>query len=391
MAIEGLIKELSLFDLFQLLSLSQKSGILNVVNIEEGVLVFFRKGFVSFAIDKRVEESLKELFQRKGNEEFRWRNAEPESVVKTLELVGSCFGSQEQTRRFLEPLVEESVYRLFKWKEGKFSFVEEAETGLFDSNAPGLAIRAENLIMEGSRRIDEWSRIAQKIPSLDMVLSLNPSDEIRRELALKPEEWAILAQVDGKRTCGEIVELLGGKELEIGKILYGLVVTGLVKVEERRGTEIERYNALRLSAEISFESGNFERAVWEFSKALEIVEKSNNNILCGEICFQMGSAHYKMGMFEAAISDFERAVSWNSELVASHYYLGFCAVKRGNIERAINEWKIYLEKMKEKDIENRKEIEQIIELGKSLSNELKHSYELPLRLFSIGGQDEKCA
>ena len=68
--------------------------------------------------------------------------------------------------------IENVVFELMSWREGFFSFEERVV-----ANVPvdaRIRISTESLLMEGARRIDEWSRIADKIPSLGVVPVLAP-------------------------------------------------------------------------------------------------------------------------------------------------------------------------------------------------------------------------
>ena len=60
-------------------------------------------------------------------------------------------------------------------------------------------ISTESLLMEGARRIDEWSRIADKVPHLSVVPMLAPvgGRPARRVLDLLPHEWEVLTMIDG--------------------------------------------------------------------------------------------------------------------------------------------------------------------------------------------------
>jgi hypothetical protein len=85
--------------------------------------------------------------------------------------------------------------------------------------------------MEGARRIDEWSRIADKVPNLTVVPSLAPvSQDHETKLDLLPGEWEVLTMIDGQRDLREISAALGRGEFEVAKVAYGLVTTGVVEI-----------------------------------------------------------------------------------------------------------------------------------------------------------------
>src|SRR6185295_17171807 len=71
--------------------------------------------------------------------------------------------------------IEEAVYFLFTWMQGTFNFEADVRPEEQDFQ---VSINPESLLLEGARRVDEWSLIEKRIPSLDIVFDLD-----RRRLA----------------------------------------------------------------------------------------------------------------------------------------------------------------------------------------------------------------
>ena len=66
--------------------------------------------------------------------------------------------------------IEEAVYYLFTWTSGTFNF----EAGVRPEREDFLVrINPESLLLEGARRVDEWSLIEKKIPSFDLIFSVD--------------------------------------------------------------------------------------------------------------------------------------------------------------------------------------------------------------------------
>src|SRR5688572_12900009 len=141
MPIEGPIRELGLPDVFQLLELSRKTGMLRVTSglrDDEG-RVFFEGGRV-------VQASLQ---------------SKPPAPIDVADV------SERELERKLRAQIETAVFDLMSWREGFFSF-EEREILEVPAGAR-LKIPTESLLMESARRIDEWSRIADKVPNVAVV------------------------------------------------------------------------------------------------------------------------------------------------------------------------------------------------------------------------------
>lgn len=85
--------------------------------------------------------------------------------------------------------------------------------------------------MEGARRIDEWSRMADKIPDARVTPRLAPLDDGPESfIDLLPREWEVLSVIDGERNLHEIAKRLVLAEFEVAKIIYGMLSTGLIEI-----------------------------------------------------------------------------------------------------------------------------------------------------------------
>jgi hypothetical protein len=116
--------------------------------------------------------------------------------------------------------IEDIVFELMSWREGTFSF-EEGSEGAAPSEAT-VRVSIESLLMEGARRIDEWSRIADRVPHLGVVPALAPvRDDDPPLLDLRPAEWEVLAAVDGVRDLRAIAAALAASEFDVAKTAYG--------------------------------------------------------------------------------------------------------------------------------------------------------------------------
>ena len=206
MAIEGPLRELGIHDVFQLLDLSRKTGILRVsseLREDEGV-VYFDAGRV-------VQASIRS---------------------KRAPALDTNAMSRRELERLLRLQLESVVFELMSWQEGFFSFEELPKDELPRDSR--IAVSTESLLMEGARRIDEWSRIADVIPSAGVVPQFAPveGEQGGTMLDLLPHEWQVLTMIDGDRDLREIAASLGRDEFEVAKIAYGLVATGVVAVQQ---------------------------------------------------------------------------------------------------------------------------------------------------------------
>jgi len=84
---------------------------------------------------------------------------------------------------------------------------------------------------EGVRRIDEWGRIRDRIPSTDMVVRfVEQPGEKAKGVNLAPEEWRVFARINGRDTLTEISQKTNMSEFDVCRIVYGFLTAGLVEV-----------------------------------------------------------------------------------------------------------------------------------------------------------------
>jgi hypothetical protein len=238
MAIEGPLRELGIHDVFQLLDLSRKTGSLRVTSglrDNEGI-VYFESGRVISAAIRTNPHPLGAMLVQAGKisegdlERARGvqaQRADRKRLGEVLVEMG-CLTWRELERQ-VRRQIETVVFELMSWQEGFFSFVEGAAS---DAAMEAVArISTESLLMEAARRIDEWARISHKIPHLAVVPVLAPIDEDHPSLLdLLPNEWEMLAMIDGQTDLRGIASRLGRSEFDVAKIAYGLLSTGVIQV-----------------------------------------------------------------------------------------------------------------------------------------------------------------
>lgn len=178
MAFQGSLAELHLPDIIQLISVSGKSGVFNLV---DGAL----RGQIYLQDGKIVHAQLEDASG------------------------------------------EEAVYALAIWSQGEFKFepgvVTEQKT-ITKSNT--------NLLMEAARRLDEWRVLTKKIPSTDMIPEFVVLENREGQINLNTMEWLILSKIDGHRSIKAIAAAGGLPPFDVAKILYGLIAGGLIHLKE---------------------------------------------------------------------------------------------------------------------------------------------------------------
>src|SRR6059036_1751133 len=248
MPIEGPLRELGIHDVFQLLDLSRKTGVLRVTSEvrHNAGTIHFEDGTVVYAEIRSNPHPLGSLLLRTGKiaeadleraRDMQQRQGDKRRLGEILVALGAI--TPRELERQLRFQVEEVIFEVMSWREGYFSFVEGP---LLDVPPAGtVRIPTEALLMEGARRIDEWSRIESRIPHLGVIAALAPPpSDGGGELDLLPPEWEVLAAVDGERDLRTIASELGRSEFDVAKTLFGLESAGIVVLVDPGTAKRER-------------------------------------------------------------------------------------------------------------------------------------------------------
>ena len=362
MAIEGPIKELNLIDLFQVLSFNQKTGILFIDSTEKKAKVYFEKGAVVYVIHDGQNlglDLIKSEIITKDIYDDILKTASPSEEVIAMEIIKRKIISEEQFRRFLKEKVENNIFSLFEWDDGYFKFEEE----IFSLNKLfRYKIKTESLIMEGSRRIDEWSRLSSKIPSTDLKPILSDDPDKMEVINLNPKEWEILSMINGDNSIKDIAAKYGN-EFGVAKLIYGMMTLGIVHVNQRKEHEKEKDYFSR--GKQYYEDGFYDKSVDE----LKIYLRENKNdanayiIIC--------SAFYALHRFEKINSYAELAIT---NEITDYNICKFNAIayyRRGNITKAVSEWERVISLTSDENLKKKiKNLIDFLEESEKLTNEL---------------------
>lgn len=238
MALEGPLKELHIQDVFQLLDLGRKTGVLRVTSElrQTAGTVSFEGGGVVAASLGRDPPPIGMRLVRGG----KISQAQLETARALQEagdarrlgdiLVANGAISRRELDRQLKGQIEEAIFHLLGWSEGYFRFEDGAPRDAI-VEAP-VRIPTEGLLMEAARRMDEWSRIEDKVPHLRVVPHLPSTDSPSTgRLELSPLEWEVLAAVDGQRDLHALAAALGRSEFDIARTAYALSSAGVIVLD----------------------------------------------------------------------------------------------------------------------------------------------------------------
>ena len=341
MAIEGPLKELNIHDVFQLLDLSQKTGVLRVRSElrQNAGTVYFEGGAVVGAEIQSNPHPLGKLLLRTGklSEEDLTRaratqtSGDSRRLGEILVAIGAI--SPRELNRQVRQQIEEVVFELMGWAEGYFAF-EEGSTQAWQPEA-AIRIPTGHLLMEAARRIDEWSRIEKKITHLGIIPRFATTAESAGPLDLLPAEWEVLAVVDGERSVKGVAETLGRPDFDVAKTVFGLESAGIVLLDDPALRPVEQTGDLAIligEAENSLELGDPLAAVAAAERA--VVTHPQEHL-----------AHLVHGRALLAVSSFEEAtealwfaVELDPLSAPARRLLGMSLVAAGKFREAVEVW-----------------------------------------------------
>ena len=350
MAIEGPLRELGIHDVFQLLDLSRKTGALRVTSElrdNEGK-VHFDSGKVVYASIRSNPHPLGAMLVRTGK--VSEADLERALSLQAQRQDGQRFGqilvemgviTVRELERQVRLQVEAVIFELMSWREGFFSFSES------DANAVpvgfSVKISTESLLMEGARRIDEWSRIANKVPHLAVVPVLAAVHEDHSSgLDLLPNEWELLASIDGARDLRTIASELGRSEFDVAKITYGLLSTGVVELRMPARVSI-RAQLPVVDAEPHLATAMLELGNGRLENALSAARAGiSADPASAGARFLAGRALLALGRAGDAAEELRRAYQLDPSAAEVALELGYASAARGDFDEALERWRTWL-------------------------------------------------
>ena len=244
MGLEGTLRVFSLTDIFQVLGLQRKSGVLTVEGEDDTVTISFLGGQVVSA-----ESAARRLENRIGNLLVRAGRIEEADLARILDiqketqqrlgflLIRERLATPEDLREALRLQIFRIVFSAFRWTDGRFRFSQE---GAIDYDADHMSpVPTESILMEAAQMLDEWPRLEKKVRSRDIVfrrargveglrLVQAPEEPVEGTVAVSRSEAEVWKWIDGTRSVEEIMERAFLSDFDVYKGLSELIDRSLV-------------------------------------------------------------------------------------------------------------------------------------------------------------------
>jgi hypothetical protein len=245
MGLEGTLRVFSLNDIFQVLGLQRKSGVLTVEGEDDTVTISFLGGQVVSAESaaKRLDNRIGSLLVRAGRITQEQLDALLQVQTETQQRLGFLLirdrlVTPQDLREALRLQIFRIVFSAFRWADGRFRFTQE---GPIDYDADHMSpVPTESILMEAAQMLDEWPLLEKKIRSRDLVYRRAPGVEDLRlvtspdqagegALAVSRQEAEAWRLVDGDRPVAEILDRAFLSEFDVYKGLADLLDRNLIE------------------------------------------------------------------------------------------------------------------------------------------------------------------
>lgn len=243
MALAGNIKEFGLADIFQIVSLQQKTGELLVQGKEGSVNILLESGFIvgANATFRSIEERLERALERsEAINKFQLKRA-LETQKKTLQPLWTVLAETkavnvETLKNVLSQQIHETIYHILRWTEGEYRF-EPKKSVEYDRQLIS-PINTEFLVMEGFRITDEWPEVEKVITSFQLMVRRAPHVDAPPQDLSEGEAklFKLLAQ---DHSVQDLIDMGQQGEFETCQNLYGLMKRKIVeRVPDKKGNAV---------------------------------------------------------------------------------------------------------------------------------------------------------
>jgi hypothetical protein len=271
--LRGRLGAFSISDIFQMFTYTEKTGTLTMIQGWNTRTITFERGRISYVAAGSRLPSIADLLVRNGRvtretlEQYEDALTDGDLVQRLLR-DGAI--SQADLRHCQDQLLESSIYTLFLWRNCNFTF--RAGELVKEGGVP-VSVDSTHLIIEGTRRVDEWIEISPMVPSVFMIFRRKA-----RQPAARPARdlMDVFGSVDAKRDVVAIARKTNNTQFETARKLYDLAQAGYIEaIPPNREGVIELFNRAVESIYLKLILFDFARAALEFENQLNRFASDN--------------------------------------------------------------------------------------------------------------------
>lgn len=335
MSIRGNLREASLPDVIQLLSLGKKTGVLSVSDKKNFGDIFFRDGKIIYCSVVNREEKIGALLQNYGDISSKdlEKALEIQEESKNQKRIGDIliemgFITKELLTKRIEKQITDTLFTFLTWEDGFFNFEPDIEPL---SETITVELEADDILLEQARKIDEWSVIEKLLPTEKTVLL---TTGIKNGAAnLNPDEDYVYNLVNNRNSMKDIFERSTLGKYETGRAIYNLLKIGYIKTGEEKEIDVSASNQSKINEHYNLGlafllTEMYEEALREFRHMIQ-VDKTNT-----VAHFYSGMIYFRLNKYEYALRSFEELLKMGVSSVALFNNMALTLEKLAYMERA---------------------------------------------------------
>ncbi len=234
MALKGNLKDFSITQLLNLVNLAKKTGTIMIKGSKDNAAITFREGKLVFARLSGQNSDVGSMLHKNNiisTAQFntlKKRATNMSDKELGLLLINSGYITQEEIISSLQTQYINIIQQLFAWAAGLFYFIPGDQ--IPEDKIP-VRINLENIIIESSRRIQELENLKDELPNLNLALRFTDRPGVNlKNINLSAAEWRVVSYINPKNTIKQIGKASKMSDIEIRRIVYGLLQAGLIEL-----------------------------------------------------------------------------------------------------------------------------------------------------------------
>jgi len=173
MALKGTLKDFGIADILQLIGQQQKTGTLHLSSKDQEISIGFQDGNIvkTESSTRKKKDLIGAMLVRAEIITEPQLEAALDAQRRSLKRLGDVLVAlkmitPDRFKQMMQLQATETLYRLFSWKSGRYVF--EPGPLELDPDSGIAPIRAESVLMEGFRMVDEWPVVKRVINRYDL-------------------------------------------------------------------------------------------------------------------------------------------------------------------------------------------------------------------------------
>ena len=198
------------------------TGVETTVRIQDGRLVF--------ASSSNKDDRMGELLLRRGRitlDQYveAGRGIRKGKRLGTVLVEMGALDAKELVKVVIDH-TQEIIYGAFQWTEGLYHLTETTDP----AEPIVLRLSTPDIILEGIRRIDRWSRIERAVGSLETRYDrVDGYEAVLRQMTLSPDKLALLTGLTDVQDLGTICRRSNMPHFDVCRTLWSYRVIGVVR------------------------------------------------------------------------------------------------------------------------------------------------------------------